>query len=112
MKQKKAGKMAQSRLLENLGLGETFLLDVVIQGASQCAAETRQMCAAVLLGDIVRIAEHILLVGVVPLHGNFYADLVANCREIEDIFVDRVLSSIRTPEFRKDNSRRRFARMS
>ena len=52
-------------------LGREFLLDVVVQRARQRRAVARQVRAAVLLRNVVRVAVHALLVGVVPLHRHF-----------------------------------------
>ena len=54
-------------------LREPLFLDVVVQRARQRGAETGQVRAAVLLRNVVRVAEHRLLVGVVPLHRDFDA---------------------------------------
>ena len=51
-------------------LGDAVLFDVVAQRAGQRGAETDQVGAAILLGDVVGEAEHRFLVGVGPLHGD------------------------------------------
>ena len=117
-----------------------LLLDVVVQRARERGAETGQMRAAVLLRNVVGVAEHGLLVGVVPLQRHSTPIAVAVRWNQNDGIVDRRLvavqvldegadaalvlehvsrlssrssiSSMRTPEFRNDSSRRRLARMS
>ena len=51
-----------------------LLLDVVVHRARERAAKAGEMRAAVLLRNVVRVAEHALLVGVVPLHRHFDGD--------------------------------------
>ncbi len=49
-----------------------FLLDVVVERARQSAAKPGEMRAAVLLRNVVGVAEHALLVGVVPLQRHLH----------------------------------------
>ena len=49
-----------------------LLLDVVVERARQRAAKASQMRTAVLLRNVVGVAEHALLVGIVPLHRDFH----------------------------------------
>src|SRR5437763_1802121 len=53
-------------------LAGQFLLDVVIESARQRTAKAGQMRAAVLLRNVVGVAEHALLVGVVPLQRHLH----------------------------------------
>ena len=53
---------------------DELLLDVVVERARERAAKTREVRAAVLLRDVVGVAVHALLVGVVPLHRHFDRD--------------------------------------
>ena len=55
---------------------QTFPLDVTIERPGQRAAESRQMSAAVPLGNVVRVGEHLLLKTIVPLHGDLDANAV------------------------------------
>ena len=66
-----------------------FLLDVVVQRARERGAEARQMRTAIALRDVVGVAEHRLLVGVVPLHRHFDADVAFLRGEPEHVGVDR-----------------------
>ena len=49
------------------------------------------MGAAVALRDVVGVAEHVFLVGVVPLQRHLDADVVVHAREMEHRRVYRVL---------------------
>ena len=51
-----------------------FALDVLVERAGQCRAETLQVGAAVLLRNVVREAVHRLLVGIVPLRRDLDRD--------------------------------------
>ena len=121
-------------------LPRQLLLDVVVQRARQRGAETGQVRAAVLLRNVVGVAEHALLVGVVPLqrdldgdrpvlrakpehrfvHGRARAVQVLHeglqaalrAANTSRLFARSSISSMRTPELRNDSSRRRLARMS
>ncbi len=53
-------------------LARELLLDVVVQRAREGAAKAREVCAAVFLRDVVRVAEHALLIGVVPLQRDLH----------------------------------------
>ena len=57
-------------------LRQPFPLDVLIEGAGEAGAETRQVGATIPLRHVVGVGEHLLLVAVVPLHGHFHANLV------------------------------------
>ncbi len=58
-------------------LGQFVLLDVLADHARHGRAQARQVGAAVALRDVVGEAQHLLGVAVVPLHGDFDADLGA-----------------------------------
>ena len=53
-------------------LGARLLLDVVVQRARERGAKSREVRAAVLLRNIVGVAVHALLIGVVPLQRHFH----------------------------------------
>ena len=57
-----------------LALGDAFLFDVIVERARERSTEAGQVRAAVLLRNVVRVAEHRLLVGIVPLHRHLDAD--------------------------------------
>jgi len=69
-------------------LARQFLLDVVIESARQRTAKAGEMCAAVLLRDVVGVAEHALLVGVVPLQRHFHGNHAVLGAEPEHRLVD------------------------
>jgi hypothetical protein len=50
-------------------------LDVLVDDARHRRAQAGQVGAAVLLRDVVGEAQHLFLVAVVPLHGDFDGDL-------------------------------------
>src|SRR5471032_1787323 len=60
----------------NLGLlGELVLVDVFVDDARHRRAQAGQVGAAVALRDVVGEAQHLLVVGVVPLHRHVHRDV-------------------------------------
>src|SRR3984885_7860917 len=53
-------------------LGGEFLLDIVVQRARKRRPIAGEMRATVLLRNVIGVAIHALLVGVVPLHSDFH----------------------------------------
>ena len=74
-----------------LALGDAFFFDVVVQCARERSAEAGEVRAAVLLRDVVGVAEHRLRVGVVPLHRHFDADRAFLAAEPEHAGVNAFL---------------------
>ena len=121
-------------------LGADFLLDVVVERARERGAKARQVRTAVLLRNVVGVAVHALLVGVVPLQRDLdrrgallrakpeHRIVDRRARAIQmrrrtpagrrraantsDLFSRSSISSMRTPEFRNDSSRSRLASVS
>ena len=56
-------------------LGEFVLVDVLVDHARHRRAQAGQVGAAVALRDVVREAQHLLVVGVVPLHRHVHRDI-------------------------------------
>jgi len=77
-----------------LALGDALFFDVVVQRARERGAETREVRTAVLLRDVVGVAEHGLRVGVVPLHRDLDADRAFLGAEPEHALVDRALGAV------------------
>ena len=75
-------------------LEEAFPVHVVIQRAGQGGTETRQMRAAVALGNVVGEAEDVLLVGVIPLHGHFHGDAVFPVELEVEYLIERGLAPV------------------
>jgi hypothetical protein len=73
-------------LLQHAGL-----LDVLVDGARQCGAETGEMGAAILLRDVVGEAVDVFLVGIGPLHREIDGDLVGHPADADDARVQRGL---------------------
>ena len=70
-------------------LGKAFLLGVLIDRARQGRPQAGQVRAAVALRDVIGKAEDVLLVAVIPLHGQLNHDIVTFRTEIEDVRVQR-----------------------
>src|SRR6516165_8000637 len=60
------------------------------------------MCTAITLRDVVREAQHRLLIGIVPLHGYFDADPLVLTQRMEDMRMQNILSSIDELDERPD----------
>src|SRR5690606_1500102 len=60
---------------------------VVVEGTGQRGAEAGEMRAAIALRGVVGEAEHVLLVGVVPLQRHLDRDSIPNRLKIKDIFM-------------------------
>ena len=63
-------------------LGQSFRVDIAVERPCKRAPEAGQMGAAVTLRDIVGVAEHALLIGVVPLHRHLDDNIFTLGREI------------------------------
>ena len=83
-----------ARELDVLALGEALFLDELVDFPGQRGPEARQVRAAVLLRDVVRVAVHRLLVGVVPLRRDLDRDRPFLVLEIEDVRVDRRAAAV------------------
>ncbi len=74
--------------------GGEFLLDISVERARQGGAITRQVRAAVLLRNVVGVAEHAFLIGIVPLHGDFHLGVAVARLKPEHGVVDRRLAAV------------------
>src|SRR5690606_6145041 len=72
-------------------LGQAALLDVVAERARQRGTEADQVGAAILLRDVVGIAEHRFLVAVGPLQGDVHGDPVLFAGHRDHVGVQRRL---------------------
>ena len=79
-------------------------LDVVVQGPRQAPAKTGQVRAAVVLRDVVRVAIHGLLVGIVPLERQFDADPVTFGAKPDTGLVYRCLAAIQEADELTDSA--------
>src|SRR5690606_26451373 len=77
-----------------LALRDTLVLDVLVQRPRHRGAEALKVRAAVALRDIVRVAEHGLLIAVVPLQRGLDLDIPAFFLEIQDRRVQRRLAAV------------------
>jgi YidC/Oxa1 family membrane protein insertase len=75
-------------------LGELGFLDVAVEHARHRGAQAGEVCAAVLLRDVVGEADDVLLVGVVPLHRHIHADAFLFPLGAEDVGVQHGLRAI------------------
>ena len=62
------------------------------------------MCTPIPLGNIVGITENILLVGIVPLHGDLNADIVLVGVEMKDLLVEWCLVAIQVLDKRSNTA--------
>ena len=79
-------------------LGGEFLLDVVVERARQRRAKAGEVRAAVLLRNVVGVAVHALLVGVVPLHRDFHLRVAVAGLEPEHRGMHRRLAAIQVSD--------------
>ena len=63
----------------------------MVHRPGQRAAKPGQVCATIALRDVIGKTKHVLLVGVVPLQGDFHGYAIALALEIRNTFVDRGL---------------------
>ena len=66
----------------------------MIDGARQRAAEAGQVRAAISLRDVVREAQHVLVVAVVPLHRQLDGDVVLLGRHGDGRLVQCLLGAV------------------
>src|SRR5690606_32588225 len=81
----------------DLVLVRKFALDVVVDGPGQRAAETGEMGTTILLRDVVRVAVHVLLIGVIPLQSELDDDGTFLSSEVDDGVVDRRVVAVEKP---------------
>ncbi len=81
---------------------QTRLLDVAVEGTGEGSAETGQMRTTIALRDIVGVTEHVFLIGVVPLQGDFHPHAILFGAEIDDVGVDWVLVAVEVLHERLD----------
>jgi hypothetical protein len=77
-----------------LALREALFVDELVDLARERGPEARKVRATVLLRDVVRVAVHGLLVGVVPLRRNLDRDQAFLALEVEDVRVDRGAAAV------------------
>ena len=92
------GRQAFARIIaggvELVLLRRQLLLDVIVQRARQRAAEARQVRAAIFLRNVVGVAVHALLVGVVPLDRHLDGDRAVLSAEPEHRLVNRCAGAV------------------
>ena len=67
------------------------ILHVLVQRARHRGTKSRQVRAAVALWNVVRVAEDIFLVRVIPLHRYLDLDVVEHHLDVDDLVVNRRL---------------------
>ena len=73
-------------------LREPLALHVGVEGSGHRGAKSRQVGAAIRLGNVVGVGEDLLLVAIVPLQGDFYGEaVVAHAGEVEDLVERRLV---------------------
>ncbi len=77
-----------------LFLRRQLLFDVVVERAGERRAVAREMGAAVLLRNVVGVAEHAFLIGIVPLHRHFDLGVAIAVLEPQHGGVHRRLAAI------------------
>ena len=77
-----------------LFFGEAGGFDIAIERAGHGGAQAGQVGAAVALRNVVGVAEDVLLVGVVPLHGQLNGDVGTLGRDVNHLGVQRGLVTV------------------
>ena len=66
-------------------LEERLFVDILVQGTGQRTAKTRQVGAAVALGNVISKAVNIFLIGIIPLQRGLYCNAIFLSRKIEHL---------------------------
>jgi hypothetical protein len=74
--------------------GGEFFFDVIVEGPGEGRPIAREVRAAVLLRNVVRVAIHALLIGVVPLHRHFHLRIAVAGLEPQHRGMHRSLAAI------------------
>ncbi len=75
-------------------LRDLVFFDVLVDDAGHRRAQAGQVGTAVALRNVVREAEHLLVVAIVPLHGHFHGDAIFLGVRIENVRVQRGLRAV------------------
>ncbi len=87
-----------ARRLDLFFFGGEFFFDVVVERAGESRPIAREVRAAVLLRNVVRVAIHALLIRVVPLHRHFHLRIAVAGLEPQHRGMHRSLAAIQVSD--------------
>src|SRR5690606_25898685 len=74
---------------------DAAFIRIIVDDARERTTEACEMGAAIALGNVVREAENILVVAVIPPHGHFDADIILLGPDADRVLDERRLGAIK-----------------